>query len=38
MAVIHISNGYVTELEILRADSEQINEEIKLDQAVIEIN
>lgn len=38
LAAIHISNGYVTELEILRADSEQINEEIKLDQAVIEID
>lgn len=38
MAAIHIRNGYVTELEIFRADSEQINEEIKLDQAVIEID
>ncbi len=38
IAAIHISNGYVTELEILRADSKEINEEIKLDQAVIEID
>lgn len=37
IASIHISNGYVTELEILRVDSKEINEEIKLDQAAIEI-
>lgn len=38
MAAIHIRNGYVTELEILRVDSKEINEEIKLEQAVIEID
>lgn len=38
IAAIHISNGYVTELEILRVDSEKIDEEINLDQAVIEID
>jgi len=38
IAAIHISNGYVTELEILRVDSEEIDEEINLDQAVIDID
>ena len=37
IASIHVINGYINELEIYRADSKEINEEIILDNAIIEI-
>lgn len=36
IASIHIENGYIKELEVYRADSREINEEIILDNATIE--
>jgi len=36
--LLHIIDGYVSELEVLRVDSQPINEEIKLDDAVITTN
>jgi hypothetical protein len=38
IASIHVINGYVEELEIYRADSEEIDEEIILDDAIIEVH
>ena len=37
IASIHIVNGYICELEIYRADSEKIEEDIDLDNAIIDI-
>jgi hypothetical protein len=38
IASLHVVNGYISELEIVRADSKEINEEIILDNAIIELN
>lgn len=38
IASIHVVNGYINELEIIRADSKAIIEEIILDNAIIDIN
>jgi hypothetical protein len=37
IASIHIVNGYICELEVYRADSKQIDEDINLDNSIIEI-
>ncbi|WP_279285530.1 hypothetical protein [Clostridium sp. C8-1-8] len=36
--MLHIVNGYVSELEILRVDSQPIDEKYKLESAVITVN
>jgi hypothetical protein len=38
MASLHIANGYISELEIVRADSKAINDEIIFDNSIIEVH